>query len=481
MKQVIRTTLDSQATIDGLDNAQVSLVKNALTLINPKFETLHRLGKNTRWTERTLKFYRETSEGMVVPRGAVEEIMNRIRDVEADLETVDNRTDAPVDMMPFCGSLREDQKAAVQDILLDDEGTLEASTGSGKTVIALAVIAERKQRTLIIVHTKELLQQWIDRIETFLDIPPQKVGVLGCGKFKIGDLVTVAMIQTARKMTHRLEGKFGHVIVDECHRCPSATYTEALRHIPAKYTLGLTATPYRRDGLSRLIRFFCGPVRHKIDKSTLVENGHVVKAEVYFRLTRFDTCLDPSTEYSRMLSELTKDEERNALICDDIAALKSAGGIKLVLSDRREHCLSLTWHLEDAHGLNVGVLTGQTTPTERDRVRDGLREGSINTLIATSQLIGEGFDLPEIATVFLATPMRFKGRVIQCIGRALRPAPGKNCAVIYDYLDQFVGVLISSARARENAYREQGLIIREGLTALDMDDDRDFWPRKNVS
>ena len=201
------------------------------------------------------------------------------------------------------------------------------------------------------------------------------------------------------------------------------------RPLIAGSCLGLSATPWRRDGLSRLIYWYVGDKVHEVDTAALVEAGHVLEAEVIWRKTDFEPTFDPSEEYSRMLSELTQDAERNALIADDVAqeAQGDGGGVCLVLSDRKAHCETLVGLLA-ARGVEAAILTGDLPTAKRQEVVAALNAGRVKVLVATGQLIGEGFDCRELSTLFLATPIKFNGRLLQYLGRVLRPAPGKDKA-----------------------------------------------------
>jgi superfamily II DNA or RNA helicase len=219
--------------------------------------------------------------------------------------------------------------------------------------------------------------------------------------------------------------------------------------------LGLSATPWRRDGLSRLIYWYLGDMVHEVDKQALVEAGHVLVADVVWRETDFRPSYDASEEYSRMLSELTQDPERNALIALDVAReAGNGGGVCLVLSDRKAHCEALRALLAGL-GVEAAVLTGDLSNGDRQAVVEALDAGQVRVLIATGQLIGEGFDCKELSTLFLVTPIKFNGRLLQYLGRILRPAPGKDKAKVYDYLDP-VGVLQNAARARQAEYMRNG-------------------------
>ena len=204
-------------------------------------------------------------------------------------------------------------------MLKKEFGTLSAPTGSGKTVMALHMIAQRRQPSLIIVHTKDLALQWIDRIHSFLNIPTDEIGLIGSGRKRLGTRLTVALVQSLYKTAAEVYKQIGFLVVDECHRAPSRTFTEAVTAFDARYMLGLSATPWRRDRLSKLIYWHLGDVHHEIDKGQLVADGHILDIDVVLRCTDFKPYYDPVNEYSKMLSELTGNDERNRLIVDDIA------------------------------------------------------------------------------------------------------------------------------------------------------------------
>ena len=235
-------------------------------------------------------------------------------------------------------------------------------------------------------------------------------------------------------------------------RTPSRTFTEAVTAFDCKYMLGLSATPWRRDKLSRLIFWHIGDVHHEVDKADLIENGDILQAEVITRETEFRPYHDPTDEYSKMLSELTEDPERNHLIASDVASeANNGGGICLELSDRKAHCEALQALLHKFN-LDSELLTGDVPARQRQDIVERLNQGKVKVLIATGQLIGEGFDCKGLQTLFMATPIKFNGRVLQYLGRVLRPAPGKRKAKVYDYVDINVGVLKASGKARSRAY-----------------------------
>lgn len=434
-----------------------NLMQN-LKFFNPKWVENNRMGRWNRGTQKVLRFYeRAGGGGLVIPRGYVRQLISLCRLKQVAFQLEDQRRSLEAVDFDFSGRLRSFQLEAVEAMLKKDFGTLAAPTGSGKTVMALYMMAQRRQPALIIVHTRDLAYQWVERIKNFLGIDPQAVGFIGDGKNHIGREITVAMVQSLYKRAETAAEKIGFLLVDECHRCPSRTFTEAVSAFDSRFMLGLSATPYRRDKLSRLIFWHLGDVHHQVDKDRLVKSGDVVPAEVVVRTTAFKPFYDPVYEYSKMLQELTANDERNRLIAADVAAeARASDGVCLVLSDRKRHCRTLQALLRFKHNQPAALLTGDLTSDQRISVLDRLNAGQIKVLVATGQLIGEGFDCQNLTTLFMATPIRFSGRVIQYLGRVLRPAPGKSRAKVYDYVDVHVGPLVASAQARQKVYSSEG-------------------------
>ena len=447
----MRILIDSHANLyplSRLPGGVVDRIKARLTFPNPAYQEAEKRGFYTGNIPRVIRGWRQEADRLTVPRGFTAQLVGILRGAGVQYHLDDRRrTLAPV-AFTFHGQLEDLQETAATAIAAQDFGTLAAPTGAGKTVVALELIARRRQPALVVVHTKELLEQWIARIETFLGIPAREVGVIGGGKQIIGAKITVALVQSLYKCAGEIAPHVGFLVADECHRAPSRTFTAAVTAFDSRFMLGLSATPWRRDGLSRLIYWYVGDVAHQVDAVALVEAGHVLPADVVWRKTDFEPTFDPSTEYSKMLSELTRDAERNALIADDVAReAGNGGGVLLVLSDRKAHCETMVELLED-RGVKAHLLTGDLSNGERQAVVAALNAGDIKVLVATGALLGEGFDCRELSTLFLTTPIKFNGRLIQYLGRVLRPAPGKVKARVYDYLDIQVGVLENAARER---------------------------------
>ncbi len=426
-------------------------IRETFTLRNPEYDAAEKMNRWTGNLDEYLRFYSTRDGAVTIPRGALGLLIYFCRELGTRYELDDRRRTLPDVAFSFAGTLKGYQEKAVEDVLRRDFAVLEAPTGSGKTVTALALIAARKQPALIIVHSVELLNQWNQRIKTFLNIPPEEIGQIGDGKMQIGEKITVGIINSIYPIAASLKDHFGQIVVDECHRTPSRTFTEAVTAFDCKYMLGLSATPFRRDGLTPLIGWHLGR-SIKVDPGELTDKDIIQDVQIITRETEFTSFHDASEEYTRMLSELTEDESRNRLIVGDIIKETSnGGGVCLALSDRKTHCETIKAMLHDT-GIDADVLTGEVKNAERKAIVERLNAGKVKVLIATGQLIGEGFDAKSLQTLFLTTSIKFDGRVIQYLGRVLRPAPGKDHARIYDYVDVNVGVLKASARARQKVF-----------------------------
>lgn len=444
--------IKSKLKLTGMKAATAEAIKQRLTLDNPKYQEAVKMDRWTGDIEPVLTFYRQTGNGaLICPRGFANQAYSLCKNYGEQIWITDNRRVLkPVDFA-FQGQLKPFQRQPVKDCLRHDHGLLSAPTGSGKTIMACHMIAQRQQPAIVLVHTKELLWQWRDRIKSFLGI---EAGIIGDGKQDI-KCVTIATTQSLIKMAEEAAPHFGFLIADECHHAPAMQYVQVIEQFDCKYLLGLSATPYRRDGLSKVIFWHLGDLTGQIEKVDLVASGDLCAADVRWIETDFSATSDATQDYSKALSELTEDENRNRLIANVIAK-DNGDGISLVLSDRKQHCLDLANILENKYEIKAEVLTGSTGNRERQRILDDLRQDKCRCLIATSQLIGEGFDLPAISSLFLATPIKYHGRLVQYVGRALRPAPGKDRAIVYDFAD-VDPVFNAQAKKRSCVYENEGI------------------------
>ena len=438
-------TVASDCLLVGIDLQLEKELKRQLTIANPQYLAAKKYG---RWIGKRLKpelkYYEPVPTGLRFPRGFSNQAVALCREFTGTTpQIIDQRRLLPEIDCAFHGELRKYQKQAVEAVCSRSFGVLEAGTGSGKTVMALAAIARRCQPTLVVVHTKELLYQWIERAREYLAMP---VGMIGDGHFDVQP-VTIAIVNTARKRVDELAPQFGHLIVDECHRVPASLFTDVVSAFDCHFQLGLSATAFRSDdGLTRLIYFYMGDRVFQVDQQELADSGAIVKPVIVRAATTF--AYNYRGDYQALLKALTSHEGRNRQIIDDI--LKVAGepssGTSLVVSDRVSHCQIFVEALRAA-GIEAALLTGQVAPEQRLAIVSAVQEGRVQVLVATLQLISEGFDCPGLTHLFLTTPITFEGRLLQVIGRIMRPAANKQ-AKVFDYVDENVAALRRSARAR---------------------------------
>ncbi len=438
-------TVSSHCLFTGISLALEKAIKERLTIPNPKYTAAKQYG---RWVGKkllpTLKYYDPVPTGLRFPRGFANQSVILCRELMGESpQIIEQRRLLDELSLSFTGVLRPYQEEAVQAVTARSFGVLEAGTGSGKTIMALAIIAARRQPTLIIVHTKELLYQWQQRITDFLSL---SAGLIGDGKCDIQP-VTVAIVNSARKMVDELAPLFGHLIVDECHRVPATLFTEVVSRFDSHAMLGLSATAFRSDeGTTRLISIFMGDPAHRIDQAHLQATGAIITPKLCQQTTQFSHHYQG--DYQALITALTSHHGRNLQIIEEIVrvAERPDNGVILVVSDRVSHCEVFASQLIQ-RGLSTALLTGQTPAETRINIVKAVQEGSFRVLVATLQLIGEGFDCPGLSTLFLTTPITFEGRLLQVLGRIMRPAAGKQ-AEVYDFVDISVPTLRRSAETR---------------------------------
>ncbi|GKT07780.1 DEAD/DEAH box helicase [Desulforhabdus sp. TSK] len=370
--------------ISGFQEDVLEKVKSRFTFENPAYEQAVKHGRWAGNISELLSFCNIEGRALSIPRGATRAVVEILKRHGVPFQIDDQRRELPLVDFSFAGQLRPYQESAVRAMLQREFGVLCAPTGSGKTTMALSIIAERKQPALIIVHTRELAEQWIDRIERFLGIPREEVGMIGGGRRTVGRRISVGMVQSLVKCADLFAPLVGHLVVDECHHSPSRTFTEVVSAFDARYMLGLSATPYRRDGLGRLIWWHLGDNVHEVDQASLFGGGHILKPEVITRGTGYRGGEhDPAEEWSRFVGELPEDNDRNRLICGDIAEEYRAGATCLVLSDGVEHCRRVQRMLA-CRKIDAVLLNGQLSRKARSEVMKGILEGRERAILATS-------------------------------------------------------------------------------------------------
>lgn len=342
--------------------------------------------------------------------------------------------------------LRDYQARAVEVMVERVQGCAVLPCGAGKTVVGAGVIARTGQPSIVLVHTHDLLKQWVDMTRDALRL---EAGVIAEGHMSVEE-VTIATVQTLAAMPSRelayLGRRFGTVILDEAHHAPAAVFRTVLSAFAGKYRFGLTATPERADGLGPLLALCIGPVLYEVSHEQLVQGGYLVIP----RIVPVETGIACESEsHSKMVSELIKNSSRNRLIVELVSEEAKDGRTVLVLSGRVDHCRRLAGLFDDA-GVSAAALTGTVSKTKRAGILARFKEGGLSVVCATS-LADEGLDVSRLERLVLATPARAEGRTIQRLGRLMRPHPGKATPVLYDLVDDAV-MARRQFSARRRAY-----------------------------
>lgn len=456
MEDLIILTIGKGVKCENLPIEAKRKISKDLTFENPIYKNAERRGGYVGINVMEYLYFYEVSKDKQVfwiPRGYVYYLMKWIRQNNLKVKIIDKTLLLPKMNIKFHGKLRDYQELAVNEMVNRYPiGVLEAQTGAGKTVIATGVIARRKQPTLIIVHSKELLYQWQEAIKTFLHYD---CGLLGDGKNNTKD-ITVGIINTVKNKTEELKTRFGQIIVDETHKVAATSWSDTLQEFPARHYLGLSATTFRSDGLGDAIFAHIGHKIHKVDKKMLTETGAVLVPEIYRIETSFRHMF--LGNYSGMIKKLVENETRNNLICSKIAEdFKQHKENILVVSDRKKHCIAMQQIITDRYNLKSNVLIGSVNATKRKQIVEDAKSGKCKILFATTSLIGEGFDLPDLTALFLSTPLKFSGRILQAIGRILRPTSSNTNKKprVYDFRDNDIDVLRNTGYHRDRVYRKQ--------------------------
>ncbi|MCB0634501.1 MAG: DEAD/DEAH box helicase, partial [Lewinella sp.] len=450
---VLRIQLDNTIRINrsGLTPVLVNFLKEELNFANSEFFIKKQSGKSTWGIERYFKWIEETEHEIVLPRGFAGKLLRFCKQENIDFTFLDRRIKKGSVKFNCALSLLSHQEKILAATRKKEFGVIVAPPGAGKTVIALKVISEKQQPALIIVHRKQLLEQWVDRIESFLGIPRKKIGKIGQGRHSIGDQITVAMIQTLTKKVekgteHSWTNAFGILVVDECHHIPAKNYYSTLSRFNTYYQYGLTATPFRKYNDGKLIFAQLGEIIAEI-KPEQIEAYK--RARVIIKETGFNVPFNPKTDPFETLSKiLIHDTARNKLILKDVLGELEKGHKLVILTERRDHINTLNQMLKQF--CEVITISGADPESAKKDKWKLLLAGQFQVIVTTGQFFGEGTDLHNISRLFLAYPFSFKGKLIQYIGRVQR---AEIRPVIYDYRDQGVDYLNRLFLKRNTYYR----------------------------
>lgn len=456
LQHSIATTLEiklaNEITINrnAISGNLIKFLKEELNFANSEFIIKTKIGKSTYGTERYFKLVTESQNEAHIPRGFIGRLIRFCRENKIEHELLDKRKKLPTMLFQFNAQLKEHQITAIRQIEKKEFGVVVAPPGSGKTVLGLKLIAERQQPALILVHRKQLLLQWMERIEAFLGIPKNEIGVIGQGKKKPGKKVTVGTIQSIAKElenTDSLFSNYGTIIIDECHHVPAESFRKVLSKLHTYYLYGLTATPFRKYNDGKLIFTYLGEVIFELKAESLSSES---QARIIVRNTELDIPFNSKTDEFEVISKvLIHDSARNKLILDDVKHELNKGRKAVVITERIEHIYSLHQYLKQS--FEVITLSGDDSDSSKAAKWKQLKSGNFQALITTGQYFGEGSDLTSINSLFLVYPFSFQGKLIQYIGRVQR---SEITPTIYDYRDSKIDYLNKLFLKRNTYYRK---------------------------
>lgn len=469
-------------SLAGLSGRVLNHIKRIASFKNPDFYAKQGMRLSTYNTPRIISCADVYEEYVALPRGCEDAIVEILMDNHVCYRIKDETNHGKCISVRFKGSLREEQDAAIASMLAHDTGVLNATTAFGKTVTAIGLIAKRKVNTLILVHTKALLEQWKSRLEEFLNIDyveedtshrrGRKItfspfGTLDSNGNRLHGMVDIALIQSCvdDNEVKPFVRDYGMVIVDECHHVSAVNFEGVLKRCNARYVYGLTATPIRKDGHQPIIFMQCGPIRYSADAKMQMAS------QTFERLlipcfTSYRELTDDKAMYMQILQRMSDDDSRNRLIVTDVCKALDEGRSPIVLTSLTLHVEIMSVMLADCCE-NVITLVGSESVKEKRLKMERLQNVSQKealVIIATGKYVGEGFDCPRLDTLFLALPVSWKGIVAQYTGRLHRDYPGKRNVQVYDYIDIHVPMCDVMYKRRLKGYASVGYKIQQNDT-----------------
>ena len=463
----IHAVLSDQIYISrkGLPPSLVNRLIRLAAFQNPAFYSAQAMRRSTFNTPRIIACAELLSHHIALPRGCREAMEELLGEHGVDLYLRDERNTGCAVQTAFLGELTTEQDAAVDALLAEETGVLAATTAFGKTVVAAAIIAARATNTLVLVHRRQLMEQWIARLKAFLDLPASAIGRIGGGKRKPSGIVDVGMIQSLvrRGEVDDIVADYGHLVIDECHHVSAVSFEAVVRRAKAKFVLGLSATVTRQDGHHPIIFMQCGPIRFRTSARAHARKRpfahRVILRPTAFQLpSGLDEVRPP---IQQVYATLALDEDRNALIFDDVMKALAEKRSPIILTERKDHADYFAKMLGRVKA-NVLLLRGGMGARQRRenilRLED-IPETEERVLIATGRYVGEGFDDARLDTLFLAMPISWKGTLAQYVGRLHRLHPEKREVRVYDYSDNAVPMLKRMSEKRIRGYKSLGYAV----------------------
>lgn len=475
VEDVVEIVLANQLYIksENLRPRLQNQIRRMATFANQEYYKKYAMGFSTAGVPRIIFCGYDENGYICIPRGLLEKLIINFDATGIKYVIIDKREKGQKIKVKFAGKLYPEQKEAIKELGKYENGILSATTAFGKTVVGARMIAKHNVNTLILVHSTEIMNNWLNDLENFLDIkedPPyyktptgrrkQRKSVFGkitSTKKAPTSIVDVAMISSLGKPDDidQMVNNYGMVIVDECHHGPSRIANAVIMETKARYLYGFTATPKRNDGQEKRLFMEFGDVRYEYTAKDRMEKTGV-KQILIPRMTEFDYD-GGKKEIQDIYKKLVEDERRNKLIVDDILRLYREKRSILVVTKFKKQAKIIYEGLSKNN--NIFLFTGELKMRDREAIRKDLESVPVNeamVLVATGQLIGEGFNCPRLDTMLLATPIAWEGNVEQYVGRLHRAYTGKSKVEVYDYIDKNVPVLKRMYEKRLRAYRKIG-------------------------
>lgn len=433
---------------------------------NPEFYKAQAMRLSVHDKPRVISCAHDYPDHLGLPRGCLDDLRQLFSDLKIKIAIQDELYDGEPLVTGFRGQLRPEQELAVTEMFASNIGVLSATTAFGKTVVAAWMIAKHQVNTLVIVHRKQLQDQWIERLLSFLDLPKNTIGCIGGGRKKPTGIIDVAILQslTRKNIVDDLVGCYGHIIVDECHHLPARSFENVVRLAKARFITGLSATVTRKDGLHPIITMRCGPIRYRVNAKEQAAS-HPFEHTVLVRPTAFRPVKPPDqnlrTQFQDLYGELVTDSERNCLICDDIIKAVQQERSPLVLTERKEH-LDYLAEILYSKIEHLIILRGSMNRKAMAQTMEHLKtvpENEKRVVLATGSFIGEGFDDARLDTLFITLPVSWRGTIAQYVGRLHRLHDLKKEVQVYDYADLEVPMLERMFNRRCKTYESIGYKI----------------------
>lgn len=454
--------LSNKVVIEDYTPEMLAYCKSTLSFPNPDYIKREEKGKWTGNTQREIVLFERAGNRLYLPFGTCKNIYLQFK---KDITRVESFI-CPLRARKYDSNINlyDYQQNAVEAVLRAKNGILVAPCGSGKTQMGLEAVARIGGKTLWLAHTTDLLTQSMNRAKQCFGLPASEYGTITAGKVNVGNTLTFATVQTASNIDlSQYRDEWDCIIVDECHKAVGSPtrmmmFYRVLSALSARFKLGLTATPYRADGLERCMFALLGDIIHEVPQSAVA--GNTVPVRVKFVSTNYTPCIDNITDgdgtlnYAKLISDITEDKDRNAVIVGEIQRAAQNGAV-LVLSDRLQHLDALERVVRNSGQLTarLGIASTKAEKERRARILTDLNNGALNVVFATYKLAKEGLDVPNLRTVVLSCPVKDKTTVIQSAGRVARKADGKEYGTVVDFSDDF-GMLYGYEKKRRGYYKK---------------------------